>query len=434
MAEKKEIKIGLLGCGQIGTGLIQLLQRQSKFIEKRTGLRLKICRVLVRDPVKSRQGGINRKLLTTNAENILRNQEIDIVVEVLGGVTAPRRLILDALKSGKHVVTANKAVLAEHGPEIMQMAYHCRKQVHYEASVCAGIPIIRSIREGLLANKIDLLMGILNGTTNYILTRMAEQGQSFAEALKEAQQKGFAEPDPALDISGMDTAHKLAILSTLTFGTRLRIKDIYVEGISQIDLEDIKNAEEFGLVVKLLAIGRLVDNKLDLRVHPTMIPKTHPLASVRQEFNAVYLHGDAVGPMMFTGKGAGPLPTASALLSDIIDLASSLSANRQDILTIENIYWGNKKIVPISRTKSEYYLRFPIIDKPGIIGKITTTLGRYGISLSGATARLAPERFGLGHVRVITRDALESDIRRAISEINRFHIMRGKAVAIRIED
>ncbi len=427
--KNKEVKIGLFGCGQIGTGLVKLLKQQRQFIEKRTGLKLKITRILVRNKRKARQ--VPKALLTTRADEIIQDKEIDIVVEVLGGVPAPRRLILRSLKAGKHVVTANKAVLAEHEPEIMRTAYRYKRQVSYEASVCAGIPVIRSIREGLLANKIDSLMGILNGTTNYILTQMTEKKQSFADALKQAQQKGFAEPDPTLDISGLDTAHKLAILSSLTFGTKTRMKDIYVEGIQKIELEDVKNAEEFGLVVKLLAIGRLVKNQVELRVHPTMIPKTHPLASVRQEFNAVYLNGDAVGKMMFTGKGAGPMPTASALLADTIDLAGSIVSHT---LTIDNIYWGRKKIVPIHQVESDYYLRFPIVDKAGVIGKLTTVLGRAGISITGATASLVPGQPRCGNVRVITRHSREADVRRAIATLNRLPIMRGKTVAIRIEN
>lgn len=441
----KNINIGLLGCGQVGTGLVKLLNQQSDFIERRTGLKLVIKHTLVRNPAGKR--AVKAPGLTKDINRILGDDSIDIVVELIGGLDPARTYIIKALKAGKDVVTANKAVLAHHGREIFEAARLVNRQVYYEAAVCAGIPVIRSIKEGLLANHINLLMGILNGTTNYILTRMGEEKLALPDALKQAQQLGFAEPDPTSDVSGADTANKLCVLAALSFGIKVAPKDIYTEGIMGIELEDIKNADEFGYCIKLLAIAREValptnppykggiKGGVELKVHPTMIPKKHPLAAVRNEFNALYLHGSAVGDMMFYGRGAGPLPTASAILADIIELGNQPAYAPTDAGTKTGIYnWGNKKILPMAETVSEHYLRFPITDKPGVIGKLATLLGRHDISIYGATAALVPTKKALGNVRILTRPARESQITRALSEINRLAIMRGKATVIRIEE
>ncbi|MBI4713309.1 MAG: homoserine dehydrogenase [Planctomycetes bacterium] len=435
----KNISIGLLGCGQVGTGLVKLLNQQRDFIERRTGLKLVIKHTLVRNPADKR--AVKAPGLTKDINRILGDDSIDIVVELIGGLDPARAYIIKSLKAGKDVVTANKAVLAHHGREIFEAARLVNRQVYYEAAVCAGIPVIRSIKEGLLANHINLLMGILNGTTNYILTRMSEEKLSLADALKQAQQLGFAEPDPTSDVSGADTANKLCVLAALSFGIKVAPKDIYTEGIMGIELEDIKNADEFGYCIKLLAIAREVaHNKVELKVHPTMIPKKHPLAAVRNEFNALYLHGSAVGDMMFYGRGAGPLPTASAILADIIELGNQPAfVPTPCVGTTPDVHrgaynWGDKKILPMAETVSEHYLRFPIIDKPGVIGKLATLLGRHNISIYGATAALVPTKKQLGNVRILTRPAKESQLKQALSEINRLAIMRGKATVIRIEE
>jgi homoserine dehydrogenase len=430
----KEIKIGLLGCGQVGGGLIQLLKRQADFIRQRTGITLTIDRILVRDISKPR--GVPGGLLTTNPDEVIYNLETDIIVELLGGLEPARRLILKSLSAGKHIITANKAVLAVHGEEIMRTAQENKRQVYYEASVCAGVPIIRSIKEGLLANRISSIQGILNGTTNYILTKMADdENKSFADALREAKESGFAEPDPTLDIEGIDTAHKLAVLSSLAFGIPSVFKSIYIEGITEITQEDIKNARDFGFLIKLVAIAKkLPDNWIELRVHPSMLPEKHPLTSVRNEFNAVLIHGDAVGEIMFYGKGAGPITTASALLSDIIELSTKISTHQ---LKMENLYWGKRRILPIEKTNVEYYIRFPIIDKPGVIGKITTILGKYNVSISGANAILVPGKKSQGYlpgsVYVITERTAEKRIRQALAQISKLPVMRDKPFMIRIE-
>ncbi|MBI5969423.1 MAG: homoserine dehydrogenase [Deltaproteobacteria bacterium] len=428
----KQVSIALLGCGQVGTGLVKLLQQQRNFIERRTGIRLRIKRILVRDSAKKRQVRISG--ITDNIRHILDDKDIDIAVELIGGIEPARSYILKLLQSGKHVVTANKAVLAHYGSEIQEIAQRIGREVYYESAVCAGVPVIRSIKEGLLANRISLLMGILNGTTNYILSRMSEEGISLNNGLKQAQQYGFAEPDPAIDLQGIDTAHKLNILASLSFAIKVRPQDIYTEGITGIELEDIKNANEFGYVIKLLAIAREIGrNKLELKVHPAMIPKVHPLAAVRNEFNALYLHGNAVGEMMFYGKGAGAMPTASAILSDIIELCTKSLTYSHQLSHFPNA-WGHKRIISMDETVSLHYLRFPIVDKPGVIGKIATILGNHNISIYGATASLVPVKKALGNVRVLTKKAKESEIKRAISEINRLPIMRGRAVIIRIEE
>lgn len=429
----KQINIGLLGCGQVGTGLVKLLNQQRDFITRRASVQLVIKRTLVRSLSKQRQ--VRALGATTNIRQILDDSDIDIVVELIGGLEPAHSYIIKSLRAGKHVVTANKAVLAHYGNEIFEEARSASRQVYYEAAVCAGVPVIRSIKDGLLANHISLLMGILNGTTNYILTRMAEDRLPLTEALKQAQAKGFAEPDPTMDIEGFDTVHKLAVLAALSFGIKVRPKDIYTEGITNIDTEDIKNAAEFGYVIKLLAIAREAGpNQVELKVHPTMISRMHPLAAVRNEFNALYLHGNAVGDMMFYGRGAGPLPTASAILADIIEVATQPSHTVMDESVASSLVWGNKKIISIEQTASEHYLRFPILDKPGVIGKLATILGKHNISIYGATASLVPTRKDLGNVRILTRSATESAVKKALTEINKLAIMRGKAVVIRIEE
>lgn len=425
----KQINIGLLGCGQVGSALIKLIQHQGSFIENKTGLKLIVKCVMVRDPKKDRPVKVTN--LTTNLTDIINDREINLVVELIGGLEPARSYIIKSLQAGKPVVTANKAVLAHYGREINSVVRKTGQPIFYEAAVCAGVPIIRAIKNGLLANRIKVLMGILNGTTNYILTKMTEENLSFETALAEAQKAGFAEADPTLDLNGVDTAHKLNILASLAWGINIKPANIYKEGITGITPEDIKNAREFGYVIKLLAIGREVEgNKVELKVHPTMIPIVHPLASVRNEFNAVYLYGDAVGEIMFYGKGAGPLPTASAVLSDIIEAASQNYFQQVNSITT----WGRKIILPIGKTVSKHYLRLPIVDKPGVIGKIATVLGVHKISIYGATASLVADKKGVGHVRILTKKTSDEKIRHALGEINTLPIMRGKAVMIRIEE
>lgn len=426
-----KLNVGLIGFGTVGTGVVRLLQENSTLIRKKTGLKIHLKKVMDRDITAPRDVKIDPQILTTNVDDVVLNPEIDVVIELIGGCEAAKDYILSALKNKKHVVTANKALLAEYGEDILKTASENNVQLRYEGSVGAGVPIINTLKEGLVANNIRLIFGIINGTTNYILTKMSEERREFGEALQEAKRKGFAEADPRLDIEGIDAVHKLAILCTLAFGTKVDVKDIYKEGISSLTLQDIEHAKEFGYAIKLLAIGKETDGEIEVRVHPTMIPLTHPLASVRYEYNAIYIQGDAVGEIMLYGKGAGQMPAASAIVSDIIELAMRVD---RSLVRGGSLFWGGKRIKKMEEIESRYYLRFPIIDRPGIIGKIATILGDYQINITSVKASLVAGERDLGNVEILTHKAREKSVIAALNEINPLPIMRGKSVLIRIED
>lgn len=419
----KTVKIGLLGLGTVGSGLVSLIARNADVIERRSEVRLEIVRALVKNPNKKRS--LSPDKITFDPREIFDDPQIDIVVEVIGGIEPARTYILDALKAKKNIVTANKAVLAAHGDEILALAGNNECQVGFEASVCGGIPIIQALSSGLIANRVDELVGILNGTSNYILTRMSEEDAPFADVLRDAQEKGLAESDPTFDVKGTDAAHKLLILAELTFQVKAKMEEIVVEGIDRITPEDIKTARDFGFVIKPIAIARRDGDSMDLRVHPALLPKTHPLASVQHEFNAVLVKGDAIGEMIFYGKGAGSLPTASAVLSDIVEIA------RSDYVVP---VWDPQKSVRFAplESKSRYYLRFPILDRPGMIGKIATTLGNHAISITHAMALLVCDQTNRGNVMIITHAAREAEVRRALSEIEQAGIVIEEPLAIRM--
>jgi homoserine dehydrogenase len=419
----KTVNIGLLGCGTVGGGLVDLLRNNRDLVARRSGLDLNLRRVLVRDPEKERP--CDPEIITTSPESILEDPGIDIVVELIGGLDPAGPLLLEAIRSGKNVVTANKALLARSGREIFDYALDRKVRVGFEASVCAGIPILRAISDGLVGNRILALVGILNGTSNFILTRMTEEKCSFADALATAKARGFAEADPALDLSGQDAAAKLKLLSELAFGIRIENDAFPVRGIEGIEPEDIRSAAEMGFVIKPLAIALDLDHSLHLSVHPALLPEKHPLAHIRDEFNSILLRGDAVDEMIFTGKGAGALPTASAVLADIISIAGAAPG--------ETPHEPRPCSRPVSgEVESEYYLRFPIRDVPGVIGLISTALGNRGISISHATARLAEDRPGRGNVKILAHRCGETLLRRSLDQIARLPILDGKPVLLPI--
>ncbi len=426
----KTLSLGILGCGQIGTGVYSLLKRKKVFLAKQTGVYFKVSGVAVRNLRKTRNVRIPRALLTGNAESLVLNPEIDVIVELIGGTKAARYLVLKALNNGKDVITANKALLAEHGDEIFETAEKNGRQVFFEASVGGGIPVIKTLREGLVANKIHSIYSIINGTSNYILSEMSERRIDFKDALKMAQRKGYAEPNPTLDIEGIDSAHKLAILVRLAFGGRVDFKKVYCEGISRIRNEDIAFAEEFGYRIKLLAIAKKDPDGIEARVQPTLLPKSHILANVSGSFNAVLIGGDEVGETLLYGPGAGAGPTASAVLSDLVDLAKgSTDASEENK---SNILRRTLSIKSISTILSRYYLRFHVTDKPGVLSKISNILGRHRISISDVIQR---ERKVGGVVPLIllTHDTPEKELRTAVGQIDRMQAIRGKSQVIRIE-
>jgi len=424
------VNLGLIGFGTVGSGVVKLLRENRDLIEKKTGINLYLKKIVDKDISSDRRIEVDSKILATDVETIFSDPEISIVIELIGGEEPAKSYIVKALTRKKHVITANKILMAKYGEEISGIAKENNVQIQYEASVAGGIPLLNALREGLVANKVRTILGIINGTTNYILTRMNENEQSFEEALKDAKQKGYAETNPAFDIEGIDSSQKLVILSSLAFGTRVDVGNVYTEGISKITIQDIKFAREFGYIIKLLAIAKNTNEDIELRVHPTMIPLKHPLASVRDEYNAICIEGDAVGTTMFYGKGAGQMPTASSVVSDIIKIALSIN----NTILYPNLSWNTKKTKPIEEMISRYYLRFPIIDQPGVIGKIGTILGKHDISITSADASLVEKQKNEGNVEILTHETKERNIRSALKEMDELPMVRGKSILIRIEE
>jgi homoserine dehydrogenase len=428
----RKINIGLLGLGQIGTGLYEILTAKKKQFEKQLGVSFEIVRIAEKFPNRKRKIHPPKKLMARDAMEVVRDPAIDVIVELIGGTGAARMLIKEALKDGKHVVTANKALLAEYGDEIFQLAFEKRRWIGFEGSVGGGIPCIKALREGLAANNIESIYAIINGTTNYILTQMTETGMSFAEALAGAQAKGYAEADPTLDIQGIDAAHKLAILVRFAFGGRVKFADIYSEGITQISSDDIAFAKEFGYVIKLLAIAKKTAAGVEARVQPTLLPKNHILANVSQSFNAVLLRGDETGDVMLYGRGAGAHPTASAIISDLVDISKKDIEGPVDDETVIRALGSKIAVKSITSILSRYYLRFYVIDKPSVLAAIAKVLGKYKVSISDVIQR---ERSAGKVVPLIllTHEAAEKDVRAAIRKIDHLTLVKGKSQVIRME-
>jgi homoserine dehydrogenase len=428
----KTLRIGLLGLGQIGSGVYSLLKAKKDYFMKEVGVHLDLRKVADKDLAKARKMRVPANILTNDAMSVIADPSIDVVVELIGGTRIARELVLEALRRRKHVVTANKALLAEHGDEIFALAHRMNRWIFFEASVGGGIPVIKALREGLVSNRFDSIHSIINGTTNYILTQMTESHQDFSDALKGAQAKGYAEADPTFDIEGIDAAHKLAILVRLAFGGKVRFRDIYCEGISQIRSEDIAFAEEFGYRIKLLAIAKAAPDGIEARVQPTLLPKSHILANVNGSFNAVLFRGDEVGDVLLYGRGAGARPTSSAVVADLVDIALRQEARFTQDAVLMRAIRGPLKIKSISSILSRYYLRFHVIDRPGVLAKITNVLGKGRISISDVIQR---ERSAGNVVPLIllTHDACEHDVRDAIKKIERLKLARGKSQVIRIE-
>jgi len=432
----KTINVGLLGFGTIGAGVVKLLARNSLLIEEKLGAGLTLKKIADLDITTDRGVPVSPGVLTSNADEVLSDPEISVVIELIGGYEPARSFVLRAIENGKHVVTANKALLALHGREIYAAAARKGVEVLYEAAVGGGIPILSAIRGNLAANNFATVLGILNGTCNYILTKMTKDGADFADVLKKAQELGYAEADPTFDIEGIDTAHKLSILLSLCFGTRVEFKDIHTEGISSISSLDINYARDFGYKIKLLAIGKRDGERIEARVHPTMIPVNYPLADVDGAFNAIRLTGDFVGPVMLYGRGAGMDPTASAVVGDVMDISRNILAGigrRTAPLGFQEERIRDLQIKPIGEIVSKFYIRFSVMDEPGVIARIAGELGRNNISIESMvqTARSVQESVP---IVIMTHEAREMDIRKALAEIDSFDIVREKSNLIRIED
>ena len=429
----KKVKIALLGLGNVGRGVWNILQMNGEEIMKRSGCQVEVAKILVRDPSKARAVKVPEELITTDFDEILNDDSIKIIVEVMGGIEPAKEFILKSLGKKKHIVTANKMLLATYGDELFKKADEEEVMLNYEASVAGGIPIIQAINESLTANKIENLYGIINGTTNFILSKMELEGSDFDDVLKEAQEKGYAEADPTSDIEGFDAQYKLAILSSLAFGTKVKIDDVYREGITKITSKDIRYAKDFGLVIKLLAIAKEIDGKLQLRVHPTMIPDTHPLANVHDSFNAVFIKGNAVDDLMFYGRGAGDLPTGSAVVADIVSILRS-DVDTENRLPVEKNNLWHKEIGEINDITSRYYIRTTVTDRPGVLGEITAIFGKHGVSLRSVIQRgriKNEEEVGLV---LVTHYTKEAQLQGAINEVKDMESVKEINNMIRIED
>ncbi len=433
----KEIKVGLIGFGTVGTGVVKILQKNSKLIENRMGAKVILKRVADVDLETDRGVRLKPGVLTRKAEEVIEDPEIDIVIELIGGIEPAKTFILQAIRNRKHVVTANKALLALHGDEIFRAAQRFGVDVNFEASVGGGIPLIRSIKEGLVANRIESIFGILNGTSNYILTKMTDEGKGFKEVLEEAQEKGYAEADPTYDVEGIDAAHKLAILIRLAFGTPIRFKDIFIGGISEITPLDIQFGREFGYRIKLLAIAKIDNGRIEARVHPTMIPEEHLLSTVGGVFNAIYIKGDAVGPTLFYGQGAGQMPTGSAVVGDLVELGRNLlvraAGRRVPLLSYQESAIGKIALKGMDDVVMPFYMRFSALDRPGVLSKISGILGKNGISIS-AVIQKGRQINGAVPGVMMTHEAKEKSVHQALREIDRLGMILGKTIFIRVEN
>ncbi len=432
----KNISIGLIGLGNIGTGVVKLLQQNEKLIAQKLGAKLILKKIADINVTAPRGVKIAKGLLTTNAGDIINDPDIAIVIELIGGYEPARTFVLESIKKGKHVVTANKAMLATYGNDIFPAAQKKGVDIGFEASVGGTIPIIKTLKESLVANKINSIVGIMNGTCNFILTKMTDEGKPFDVVLKEAQQLGFAEADPTFDIEGIDTSHKMAIVLSLAYGKKVNLKNIFLEGITRISSSDIAFAKELGYRIKLLAIGRLKGEAVEARIHPTMIPSGHLLANVNRNYNAFHIVGDASGPVFLFGQGAGMMPTASAVFSDILDSARNVMkgiSGRVPLRSIDETGMKDIKLVPMDNIETKYYFRFSVLDRPGVLSKISGILGEHNISLASVIQK-AREEAGPVPIVMTTYKAREKDVRQALKKIDRLKVVRDKTIVIRIED
>ena len=423
----KIVQIGLLGFGTVGTGVVCVLTDNSQLIAQRAGTAITINKILVRD-LKKKRALSTAAELTTEPAAVIGDPEIDIVVELLGGEEPARTLMLEALNHGKHVVTANKDVMAKYGRELFEAAEKNNVNLLFEASVGGGIPIIRPLKRCLAANRISEVMGIVNGTTNYMLDKMTAEGMDFATVLAEAQAKGYAEADPTADVGGLDAARKIAILASIAFGTRVRLDDVSAEGITKIEPEDIDYGRELGYVIKLLAIAQETEKGVNARVHPAFIPTTHPLAAVRDAFNAIFIHGDAVGDTMFYGRGAGSLPTASAVCADIMEAARDIVHNSSNRILCT--CFEEKRISPISETESPYYIRLLAEDKPGVMAAIAGAVGAQQVSLNSVIQK---RRVGTrAEIVLITYKVKDEDLQLAVQTLSGLSVVNKVSTVIRV--
>ncbi len=429
---KNKINLGMIGFGTIGSSVVKLLMEGSNLFQKRVGIGLNLVRVCDKDLTSKRDVTVPKNILTKDVNKILNDPDIDIVVELIGGVHPAKEIVIKALSKGKHVVTANKLLLATEGEEVFKKAKEQNREVRFEAAVAGGVPIIKAIREGMVANTFSSIVGILNGTSNYILSKMTDEGVSFKAALKEAQKKGYAEKDPSLDIKGLDSSHKLAILSYLSFGKRVSMKDIYVEGIGGITPLDIQYAKEWGYTIKLLAIAKRNGKELEIRVHPALLPSRYLLSSVSGVYNAIYVDADLVGKQIFYGEGAGKLPSASAILGDIMDIGNIIVQGKKSTKVVTSKRIDVERIKKMDDVYARYYIHFSAIDRPGVLAKIADFLGQYNISIASVVQK-ERKKSHIVPIVMLTHEAREKDIQTALKKIDKLSSIKKKSILIRLE-
>ena len=432
----KRIQIGLLGYGTVGTGVAKLLIENKDLLTARVGADLNLKWVADIDIETDRGVRFPEGVLTTDAQKVLTDPDIDMVIEMIGGDGIAKDFMLQAINNGKHIVTANKALLAAHGNELFAAAARNGVDLAFEASVGGCMPTIKSVRESLVANHIKSMTGILNGTCNYILSKIEDEGISFQEALAEAQRQGYAEADPTLDVEGTDTAHKIAILAALAYGMEINLKDVYTEGISRITPLDIEFAGQFGYRIKLLAISKFQNQRVEARVHPTMMPFNNLLTSINGTVNAITVSGDAVGDILLYGRGAGMMPTASAVVSDIVDIARNIlsgTVRRIPPLSYQRESISKIPVLPMDDLVTHYYFRFAALDRPGVLSTISGILGKYNISLQSVHQK-GRKTNGSVPLVMLTHRAKEVDVKRALAEISDLNVVSDEPVLIRIED
>ncbi|TYP73840.1 homoserine dehydrogenase [Paenibacillus methanolicus] len=426
----KPVKVGLLGLGTVGTGVVRIVEGHQEDLQSQVGSPIVIEKVLVQNKSKARNISVSADKLTEDPWEIVNNPEIDVIVEVMGGIETTKTYILEALSRGKHIVTANKDLMALHGPEILAKAHQHGCDVLYEASVAGGIPIIRTLIEGFSSDRITKIMGIVNGTTNYILTKMSQEGADYADVLKEAQALGYAEADPTSDVEGLDAARKMTILSTLGFRANVALEDVDVKGISSVSREDIAYAKRLGYEVKLLGIAERQDDYMSVSVQPTMVKKTHPIASVNGVFNAVYVHGEAVGETMFYGPGAGELPTATSVVADLVAVVKNLKlgVNGKQL----GLTYKEKKLKTDEQIASKYYLLLHVDDRAGVLARITQAFAEYEVSLESVVQHPNPNH-PEAEIIIITHDASKASVNKVLAAFESMDVVKSVKSVYRVE-
>ncbi len=426
------IQLGLVGTGTVGGGCLDILKEHKQDFLRHYGIDIELKRVCSRNPEQALEHGVEN-IFTQDYKDVINDPEIDIVIELIGGTTIAKNVVFEALQAGKNVVTANKALMATYGEEVMELADSVGRELFFEASVGGGIPIIDPMKHSLIANQITSVMGIVNGTTNYMLTRMAQDGSDYDEALKEAQEKGFAEADPTADVDGYDAAAKIAILASIAFNSRVTIDDVPAEGIRNITPIDLEAARDMGYCVKLLALAHLSEVGLDVRVHPTMLPTAHPLATVNGVFNAIYVVGDAVGETMFFGEGAGAGPAASAVMGDVLECARHLQAGIKPLVGCTCT--DTIPVIPIEELKTKYYIRFAVTDRAGVLAAMAGVFAQHDVSVHSVVQRGQKSDGGVVDLVYVTHIAREASVRAVLADIAKLdNVLRAEPSLIRVED